>query len=82
MALVSVALVVSGIVQTVREVASPTALVSTTYGWLLIAKVSLVLVALGAVVAPPDAIAASALGRRLGLPRRVATLLERSKTWR
>jgi monovalent cation/hydrogen antiporter len=32
--------------------------------------------ALGAVVAPPDAIAASAIGRRLGLPRRVATLLE------
>jgi CPA1 family monovalent cation:H+ antiporter len=32
--------------------------------------------ALGAVVAPPDAIAASAVGRRLGLPRRVGTLLE------
>ena len=32
--------------------------------------------ALGAVVAPPDAVAAAALGRRLGLPRRVATLLE------
>jgi monovalent cation/hydrogen antiporter len=32
--------------------------------------------ALGAVVAPPDAVAASAIGRRLGLPRRVATLLE------
>nr|WP_240897531.1 cation:proton antiporter [Kineococcus vitellinus] len=32
--------------------------------------------ALGAVVAPPDAVAATAIGRRLGLPRRVATLLE------
>ena len=32
--------------------------------------------ALGAVVAPPDAIAAAAIGRRIALPRRVATLLE------
>ncbi|MGI4894520.1 MAG: cation:proton antiporter, partial [Janthinobacterium lividum] len=32
--------------------------------------------ALGAVVAPPDAVAASAIGQRLGLPRRVSTLLE------
>ena len=31
--------------------------------------------ALGAVVAPPDAVAAAAVGRRLGLPRRVMTLL-------
>jgi Na+/H+ antiporter len=30
---------------------------------------------LGAVVAPPDAVAAVAVGRRLGLPRRVMTLL-------
>jgi CPA1 family monovalent cation:H+ antiporter len=30
---------------------------------------------LGAVVSPPDAVAASAIGRRLGLPRQVATLL-------
>lgn len=30
---------------------------------------------LGAVVAPPDAVAATAVGRRLGLPRRVMTLL-------
>lgn len=30
---------------------------------------------LGAVVAPPDAVAAAAVGRRLGLPRRVMTLL-------
>ncbi|MFQ1002174.1 cation:proton antiporter [Modestobacter sp. SSW1-42] len=45
--------------------------------WLLLPGVALAAaLALGAVVAPPDAIAASAVGRRLGLPRRVATLLE------
>lgn len=32
--------------------------------------------ALGAVVAPPDAVAASAVARRVGMPRRVVTLLE------
>ena len=30
---------------------------------------------LGAVVAPPDAVSAQAIGRRLGLPRRIMTLL-------
>ncbi|WP_188986204.1 Na+/H+ antiporter [Saccharopolyspora thermophila] len=30
---------------------------------------------LGAVVAPPDAVAATAIGRRLGLPRRIMTVL-------
>jgi CPA1 family monovalent cation:H+ antiporter len=45
--------------------------------WLLVPGVALAAaLALGAVVAPPDAVAAAALGRRLGLPRRVATLLE------
>ncbi len=45
--------------------------------WLLLPGVALAAaLALGAVVAPPDAIAAAAVGRRLGLPRRVATLLE------
>jgi copper transport protein len=43
-----VALVVSGTVQTVREVGSPSALVVTPYGWLLIAKLVLVVVLLGA----------------------------------
>lgn len=43
-----VALVVSGTVQAVREVGSPTALVSTTYGWILLAKLALVAVLLGA----------------------------------
>ncbi|MEP9362396.1 Na+/H+ antiporter [Nocardioides sp. CN2-186] len=32
--------------------------------------------ALGAVVAPPDAVAATAIGRTIGLPRRVVTILE------
>ena len=33
-------------------------------------------IALGAVVAPPDAVAATSLGKRLGLPRRIVTILE------
>ncbi|HET8602108.1 MAG TPA: Na+/H+ antiporter [Segeticoccus sp.] len=32
--------------------------------------------ALGAVVGPPDAVAATSIGRRIGLPRRLVTLLE------
>jgi CPA1 family monovalent cation:H+ antiporter len=32
---------------------------------------------LGAIVAPPDAVSATAVGRRLGLPRRIMTLLGR-----
>ncbi len=32
--------------------------------------------ALGAVVAPPDAVAATAVARRVGLPRRIVTILE------
>ncbi|MGE3141322.1 MAG: cation:proton antiporter, partial [Thermoleophilia bacterium] len=32
--------------------------------------------ALGAVVAPPDAVAATAIARRVGLPRRIVTILE------
>ena len=32
--------------------------------------------AIGAVVAPPDAVAATAVGRRIGLPRRITTILE------
>ncbi|MFC8847593.1 MULTISPECIES: Na+/H+ antiporter [unclassified Micromonospora] len=35
-----------------------------------------VCLALGAVVAPPDAVAATAVARRIGLPRRVVTILE------
>jgi CPA1 family monovalent cation:H+ antiporter len=32
--------------------------------------------ALGAVVAPPDAVAATAIARRIGIPRRIVTILE------
>ncbi|WP_336029064.1 copper resistance CopC/CopD family protein [Geodermatophilus sp. FMUSA9-8] len=42
------ALVVTGVVQSVREVGSPPALVSTTYGWLLLGKLALVLLLLAA----------------------------------
>ncbi|SDC57731.1 copper transport protein [Geodermatophilus telluris] len=42
------ALVVTGVVQSVREVGSPAALVSTTYGRLLLAKLALVLLLLAA----------------------------------
>ncbi|MFK5584672.1 Na+/H+ antiporter [Serinicoccus sp. LYQ131] len=35
-----------------------------------------VALAIGAVVAPPDAVAATAVGRRIGLPRRVVSVLE------
>ncbi len=35
-----------------------------------------VAIALGAVVAPPDAVAASAVARRVGMPRRIVTILE------
>ncbi|EON25412.1 Na+/H+ antiporter [Nocardioides sp. CF8] len=35
-----------------------------------------VAIAVGAVVAPPDAVAATAIARRIGLPRRVVTILE------
>ncbi len=54
-----------------------TTLVVGAVTWLLLPGVAVAAaLALGAVVAPPDAIAASALGRRLGLPRRVGMLLE------
>lgn len=43
--------------------------------WLLPIRFAAAL-ALGAVVAPPDAVAASAIARRIGLPRRVVTILE------
>ena len=43
-----VALVATGIVQSVREVGSPAALVSTEYGWLLVAKLLVVAVILAA----------------------------------
>lgn len=44
--------------------------------WLLLPVSFPVGFALGAVVAPPDAVSATSIARRVGLPRRVVTLLE------
>ena len=46
-------------------------------GWLIIPDLPLAAgFALGAVVAPPDAVATTAVGRRVGLPRRMTSILE------
>lgn len=58
------ALVVSGVVQSVREVGSPAALVSTTYGWLLVAKLALVLALLAVA-----GVSRVWVQQRLGAPR-------------
>jgi len=44
--------------------------------WLVPALPLAAAFALGAVVAPPDAVAASAVARRVGMPRRIVTILE------
>lgn len=44
--------------------------------WLLLPIPFAIAVALGAVVAPPDAVAATAVARRVGMPRRIVTVLE------
>ena len=45
--------------------------------WWVVPSVSLAAaLALGAVVSPPDAVAATAVGRRIGMPRRITTILE------
>jgi monovalent cation/hydrogen antiporter len=44
--------------------------------WLILPVSFAVALALGAVVAPPDAIAATTIARRVGLPRRLVTILE------
>ena len=44
--------------------------------WLILPVSFPVAFALGAVVAPPDAIAATTIARRMGLPRRLVTILE------
>ncbi|WP_353950886.1 Na+/H+ antiporter [Knoellia sp. S7-12] len=53
----------------------------TTFGvallaWWLLPIPFTVAVALGAIVAPPDAVAATAVARGIGLPRRITTILE------
>lgn len=59
-----VALVTTGILQSVREVGSPVGLVTTTYGWLLVAKLGLVLVLLAA-----GGISRAWVLQHLGVPR-------------
>jgi CPA1 family monovalent cation:H+ antiporter len=44
--------------------------------WLILPVSFPVAFALGAVVAPPDAVAATSIARRVGLPRRLVTILE------
>lgn len=44
--------------------------------WKLLEVPFAVAVALGAIVAPPDAVAATAIARKIGLPRRVVLILE------
>ena len=44
--------------------------------WLLLPVSFPVAFAFGAVVAPPDAVAATSIARRVGLPRRIVTILE------
>ncbi len=54
---------------TTAAVAVVTHLLVPDWGWAAA-------IAVGAVVAPPDAVAATAVARRIGLPRRVVTILE------
>jgi Na+/H+ antiporter len=44
--------------------------------WFLLPIPFAVALALGAIVAPPDAVAATSVARRIGLPRRITTILE------
>lgn len=52
-----------------------TAAVGLAAWWLVPGLPLAAALVLGAVVAPPDAVAAAAVGRRLGLPRRIMTIL-------
>ena len=53
-----------------------TALGVGVVAWLLLPIPFALALALGAIVAPPDAVAATAVARRIGLPRRITTILE------
>ena len=55
----------------VGAVAFTTATVGLVTWWMLPAAGLAAAMALGAVVAPPDAVAATAVGRRVGMPRRI-----------
>ncbi|WP_199439976.1 Na+/H+ antiporter [Umezawaea beigongshangensis] len=67
---------VATLLMSVLLVVFTTVAVGLVTWWVLPAVSLAAALALGAVVAPPDAIAATAVGRRLGLPRRITTLLE------
>ncbi|MGH3423388.1 MAG: Na+/H+ antiporter [Nocardioidaceae bacterium] len=56
-------------------VLATTAVIGLLIYWVLPIPLSAAF-ALGAVVAPPDAVAATSIARRVGLPRRVVTILE------
>jgi CPA1 family monovalent cation:H+ antiporter len=53
-----------------------TAFAVGTAAWFLLPIPFAAAVALGAVVAPPDAVATTAVARRIGMPRRLVTILE------
>ncbi len=53
-----------------------TTLVAGLVAWWLLPIEPAVAFALGAVVAPPDAVAATAIARRVGMPRRLVTILQ------
>ena len=53
-----------------------TALGVGVVAWLLLPIPFALALALGAIVAPPDAVAATSVARRIGLPRRITTILE------
>jgi monovalent cation/hydrogen antiporter len=54
-----------------------TTVVVGVIAWLLLPKLSLAAgLALGAIVAPPDAVAATTIARRVGMPRRLVSILE------
>ena len=53
-----------------------TALGVAVVAWLLLPIPFALAIALGAIVAPPDAVAATSVARSIGLPRRVTTILE------
>lgn len=57
-------------------VLTTTLAVAVVVAWLVPTIPFAAAVALGAIVSPPDAIAATAIAQRLGLPRRLVTILE------
>jgi len=57
-------------------VAVTTVVVGLVAWWLVPSLTLAAALALGAVVAPPDAVAATAVARRIGMPRRITTVLE------